>query len=136
MRSPLFSYRLEPKRTKQLSSKLPIPERMRANLSPFLSAVLVLLCLGIGCCHKSAPHWVTLTWDASAPAKGVAVKSYNIYRSTTSGGPYAKLASHVVGPPYEDRLVNSGRTYFYVVTALDQSDHESGYSREIKAAIP
>lgn len=109
---------------------------MKTVLSPLLLAVFALLCLGIEGCHKAAPHWVTLTWDIPASAKGVAVKSYNIYRGTTSGGPYAKLALHVPGPPYEDRLVNSGRTYFYVVTALDQSDHESGYSREIKATIP
>jgi hypothetical protein len=42
-----------------------------------------------------------------------------VYRSTTSGGPFVKIASQVPGPPYEDRLLGSGRTYFYVVTALD-----------------
>ena len=109
---------------------------MKTNLSPFSLAVFVLLCLGIEGCHKSASHRVTLTWDAPAQATGVTVKSYNIYRGTTSGGPYAKLALHVPGPPYEDRIVTSGHTYFYVVTAVDQANHESRFSREIKATIP
>jgi len=64
------------------------------------------------------------------------VVSYNIYRSTTPGGQYAKIASGVSRPPYDDRIVTSGRTYFYVVTAVDQSGHESRFSGEAKAAIP
>jgi hypothetical protein len=32
--------------------------------------------------------------------------------------------------------VGSGRTYFYVVTALDQADRESRFSAEARAMIP
>jgi fibronectin type 3 domain-containing protein len=59
-----------------------------------------------------------------------------VYRRTSSGGEYVKLASGVAGPPYEDRLVNSGRTYLYVVTAVDQAGHESQFSAEASAVIP
>ena len=97
---------------------------------------LAVLCLAVAGCHKPQPHWVTLTWDAPKPSAGVTVVSYNIYRSTTSGGPFAKLASNVAGPPFDDHLVNGGRTYYYVVTAVDQSGRESGFSAEIQAKIP
>lgn len=123
-------------KTQRLSCPDPISKAMRTHSSPLMAAVCILLCLGFEGCHKSAPHWVTLTWDAPAARPGVSTKSYNVYRSTTSGGPFVKLASHVPAPPYEDRLVTSGHTYFYVVTALDQAGHESRFSGEIRAAIP
>ncbi len=107
-------------------------DRFRTLRLPVAIAWLALA----GGCHKPQPHWVTLTWDAPKPSAGVEVASYNIYRSTTSGGPFARLASKVPGPPYDDHLVNSGRTYYYVVTAVDNSGRESGYSAEIQAKIP
>lgn len=99
--------------------------------------LLAVLCLGLVCCHHtSQPHRVTLAWEAPASVPAAAVESYNIYRSTTPGGRYAKIASGVTRPPYEDRIVTSGRTYFYVVTAVDQSGHESPFSGEVKATVP
>src|SRR5260370_38262375 len=74
-------------------------------------------------------------WEGPA-APGVSVVGYNVYRSTTSGKQFVKIASRVPGPPYEDRMVVSGQTYFYVVTALDQAGHESRFSGEIRATIP
>jgi fibronectin type 3 domain-containing protein len=67
---------------------------------------------------------------------GASIVGYNVYRSTTSGGQYVKLASRVSGPPYDDRLVVSGRTYFYVVTAVDQAGRESRFSGEVRIPIP
>ncbi len=95
----------------------------------------ILLCFALAACHH-APHSVTLKWDAPVAAAVVKVSSYNIYRSTTSGGPFVKLASGVKAPPYEDRLVTRGRTYFYVVTALDQTGRESRFSNEVRTEIP
>jgi fibronectin type 3 domain-containing protein len=109
---------------------------MKTNPSRFLRAVCALLCLGLVCCHQAQPHRVTLTWEAPPSAPGVSVVGYNVYRSTTSGRQFVKLASRVSGPPYEDRLVVSGRTYFYVVTALDQAGRESRFSGEVRATIP
>ena len=109
---------------------------MRADLSRFLLALSLLFCLGIACCHRAQPHWVTLTWKAPPTAAGVSVVGYNVYRSTTPGGPFVKLAERVPAPPYEDRLVNGGRTYIYVVTAVDQTGHESRFSGEAQAKIP
>ena len=102
----------------------------------FLLTLAVLSCLALAACHKSEPHSVTLTWEAPQATAAVSVVGYNIYRSTTSGGPFVKIATHVAAPPYNDRLVNSGRTYFYVVTAIDQAGRESRFSGEARAAIP
>jgi fibronectin type 3 domain-containing protein len=46
-----------------------------------------------------------------------------------------KIASGVPEPVYEDRQVPGGRTYFYVVTAVDQAGHESRFSSEVRAEI-
>jgi|SRR5450755_512638 len=109
---------------------------------PFTKAKSIQLLLTIGVllgalagCHQG-PHSVTLKWEAPPPVAGVTIGGYNIYRSTTSGGPFVKLVSGVSAPPYEDRLVTSGRTYFYVVTALDQTGRESRFSSEVRAVIP
>src|SRR5450755_2755467 len=109
---------------------------MRTNPFRFLLAVFALLCLGLASCQKAQPHRVTLSWEVPPVAVGVSVVGYNVYRSTTSGGQFVKLASRVPGPPYEDSLVVSGRTYFYVVTALDQNGRESRFSGEVRATIP
>jgi fibronectin type 3 domain-containing protein len=109
---------------------------MVSNLSRLLLSACALLCVSLVCCHKAGPHSVTLTWNAPQASRGAPVAGYNIYRSTISGGPFVKIASQVPGPPYEDRLTASGRTYFYVVTSLDQAGRESRFSAEARAIIP
>jgi len=79
---------------------------------------------------------VTLTWHAPVAGPGVSIIGYNIYRRPDYSGQFAKVASRVSGPPYDDRLVVSGRTYIYVVTALDQAGRESRFSAETRATIP
>ncbi len=109
---------------------------MRTNPSRLLLTLCALLCIGLACCHKAPPHSVTLTWEEPPAARGVSVVGYNVYRSTTAGKQFVKIASRVTGPSYQDRLVVSGRTYFYVVTALDQVGRESRFSGEVRATIP
>jgi len=87
--------------------------------------------------HGNAkPHSVTLSWHSPQPVSGVTVVSYNVYRSTTPGGPYVRLASGITALRYDDRIVNPGRTYFYVVTSVDQRGRESRYSNESQAVVP
>ena len=86
--------------------------------------------------QQRKPHRVILTWHPSTPNNGVPIAGYNVYRSTISGGPYVRLASRVPDVSYIDTLVNSKQTYFYVVTAVDQSNRESKYSNEARAMIP
>jgi len=78
-------------------------------------------------------HSVALSWNASAST----VSGYNIYRSTVSGGGYARLNSSLVSVlAYTDSTIQSGTTYYYVTTAVDANGVESTYSNEISAAIP
>jgi fibronectin type 3 domain-containing protein len=77
-------------------------------------------------------HTVDLSWSASTNVVG-----YNIYRGTVSGGPYTMINSSLDGTTaYTDNTVVSGRTYYYVATAVDASSNESGYSNQATAVIP
>lgn len=59
---------------------------------------------------------------------------YNVYRSTTSGGAYAKINSALLsGSSYTDTGVANGTTYYYVVTAVDLAGNESAYSGQASA---
>lgn len=80
-----------------------------------------------------AAHSVSLSWDPSTST----VVGYNVYRGTQTGGPYTMVNSSVqAGTTYSDNNVQSGATYFYVVTAVDASSQESGFSNETMALIP
>ncbi len=71
-------------------------------------------------------EYVFLDWnDSTQPS----VESYNVYRSTSSGGPYAYLGGDVLSE-YEDDTGVNGVRYYYVVTAVDNLARESGYSNE------
>jgi hypothetical protein len=63
---------------------------------------------------------------------------YYVYRSTLSGSGYAKLnpASTAPTTTYTDSTVQSGVTYYYVVTAVDSGGNESSFSNQSMAAIP
>jgi Domain of unknown function (DUF4082)/Purple acid Phosphatase, N-terminal domain/Viral BACON domain len=78
-------------------------------------------------------HSVALSWKPS-PDSGVV--SYSVYRSTTSGSSYGLLASAIGGPAYTDSSVESGTVYYYVITAVDHTGRESGYSNEARTAVP
>lgn len=79
-------------------------------------------------------HWVTLGWDASTSND---VIGYNVYRGTQSGGPYSRINSTVDSATSAiDNSVFGGRTYYYVVSAINTDGQESSYSNETKAVIP
>jgi len=74
---------------------------------------------------------VSLNWNDNSEAD---LNGYNVYRSTTSGSGYAKINDPlVVSSNYTDGNVSNGTTYYYVVTAVDNSSNESGYSSEVPA---
>jgi hypothetical protein len=56
---------------------------------------------------------VTLSWTPS-----VGANSYNLNRSTQSGGPYATVAN-LAGTGYTDTTVTNGITYYYAVSAVN-----------------
>jgi len=77
-------------------------------------------------------HSVSLSWSASTST----VTGYNVYRGTSSGGPYTVIDSGSSATSSTDNAVQAGQTYFYVVTAVDAQGNESVYSNQAKATIP
>jgi hypothetical protein len=91
-----------------------------------------LLLSGTG--DLQAVHSVALEWDASTSS---GVTGYRVYRGTVLGGPYTRLtASAVPVMQYTDTSVQAGHTYYYVVTSVDSSGVESGYSSQVAITIP
>jgi Abnormal spindle-like microcephaly-assoc'd, ASPM-SPD-2-Hydin len=79
-------------------------------------------------------HSVALGWNTSTSS---GVVGYNIYRGTVSGGPYTRINSALDSTPYDtDSSVQAGKTYYYVVAAVESSGAESTYSNQAQAAIP
>jgi Abnormal spindle-like microcephaly-assoc'd, ASPM-SPD-2-Hydin len=83
---------------------------------------------------QQSTHTVGLTWADSATT----VAGYNVYRGTNTGGPYvSKLtASPTTSTQFADTGLQSGQTYYYVVTAVDSNGVESAYSNQTAASIP
>ncbi|MGH9503190.1 MAG: DUF4082 domain-containing protein [Terriglobales bacterium] len=78
-------------------------------------------------------HSVALSWQANTNPH---VVSYRLYRSTLSGLSYSLSASAIGRPIFIDQTVQSGATYYYVVTAIDDQGQESAYSNQAVATIP
>jgi hypothetical protein len=74
---------------------------------------------------------VALAWNANTDA-GLA--GYDVYRASTSGGPYTNLtATPVTSPAYTDTGVVNGTTYYYVVKAINTASQLSGASNQVSA---
>ena len=83
----------------------------------------------------SAPvtHSVSLSWTPNSPP----VAGYNVYRGSARTGPFSRINPALdVTTAYSDANVQSGQTYYYVVTAVNSSGIESGYSNAVQAVIP
>jgi len=95
------------------------------NLSVTLCSVLsVALIVLWGCCSAGA---VTLEWDANTDD----TVKYRVYAGTSSGD-YTVMQEAVEPPLVMD--IADGEWYF-VVTAVDGADNESGYSNEVSTII-
>jgi hypothetical protein len=84
-----------------------------------------------------AAYPLSLTATAGANSVNVSCSAspsaafYNVYRGTTSGGPYTEIATGVTNT-YTDTAVVVGTTYYYVMTAYNGTS-ESLYSPEANA---
>ncbi|MHC4500929.1 MAG: fibronectin type III domain-containing protein, partial [Planctomycetota bacterium] len=74
--------------------------------------------------------FVDLKWTANTEQD---LAGYNVYRSMTSGEPYSQAAGGVDSNSYTDNGLAKGRTYYYVVKAVDTSLNTSGSSNEASA---
>lgn len=100
---------------------------------PALVQQIVNAALGEGCA-AAVSHSVSLTWTASTSAN---IAGYNVYRSTTSGGPYTQLnASLLTTTSYTDNSVTAGQTYYYVATSVDTSNDQGAYSNQAQTTVP
>ncbi len=68
---------------------------------------------------------VQIKWDDNGAAK------YTVYRSTTAGGPYTRVATVETGTEFVDEDVSRGITYYYVVRGVACA--ESTNSVEVSA---
>lgn len=71
---------------------------------------------------------VDLSWDEVDGAI-----SYNIKRRETTGDEYMTIATGITINSYSDSTVSNGKTYYYVVTAVNTSGTESANSNEVSA---
>jgi hypothetical protein len=77
-------------------------------------------------------HHVALVWNSSS-----AVEGYNVYVASVSGGPYSRVNAVLIpSASYADFSVQSGHSYFYVVTSVSTANKESAHSSEVKATVP
>jgi fibronectin type 3 domain-containing protein len=102
--------------------------------------LVVCLALLAGCLPKTTPPAaapdslvatagdasVSLTWTASSGAT-----SYNVKRSTTTGGPFTQVAAPTLAS-YTDSSLTNGTTYYYVVSAVSSAG-ESANSAQASA---
>ncbi|MGA1870349.1 MAG: DUF2341 domain-containing protein [bacterium] len=69
---------------------------------------------------------VTISWQEARDCEGEPVAGYNLYRSTTPSGSFAKINSELITETsYEDSSGMSMTLYYYVVTSVDNSGDES-----------
>jgi len=77
---------------------------------------------------------VQLEWNPNSEPD---LSGYNIYRSNQSGFGYVRLnATLIPGTTYTDTTIDAGQTYYYVCTAVNASDLESGFSNEVPYTVP
>lgn len=79
-----------------------------------------------GLTASAANAQVNLTWSASTGAT-----AYYVKRSTTTGGPYAQIATPTT-TSYADNTVSNGTKYYYVVSAYNTYG-QSANSAEVSA---
>jgi fibronectin type 3 domain-containing protein len=85
------------------------PNSAEVNATPNLSVPVA----PTGLTATAGNAQVVLSWTASASAT-----SYNVKRSTTSGGPYT-IVNSPAATNYADTGLSNGTPYYYVVTAVN-----------------
>jgi len=112
------------------------------TLEPFSSKVLTIL-LDSDTVPPAAPANLTATavssnridldWDDNTESD---LAGYTVKRATTSGGPYTSIATGVTSSNYSDTGLSPETTYYYVVSAKDNSNNSSENSAEASATTP
>ena len=73
---------------------------------------------------------VQVAWTV---ASGAQPASYTLSRGLTASGPYGVIATGLLGLTYDDRTVQNGVRYYYVVTGVDAVGNGGAVSNEVHA---
>lgn len=77
--------------------------------------------------------FVDLVWSPDAEAD---LAGYNIFRHEEGGQPVKLNSEPVKAPAFRDPNVQSGKKYFYSVSAVDERNNESARSDEASEQVP
>src|SRR5829696_7667324 len=95
-----------------------LTDSQNVNANAFNAATLFA---PAGVAANAAGTTITVSWSAV----GFSIDGYNVYRSTSSGGPYTRVNGAVVtGTSYPDSGLAAG-TYYYVVRLVNARGTES-----------
>jgi fibronectin type 3 domain-containing protein len=84
-----------------------------------------------GITAQAGDKQVSLVWTANAETD---LDRYDVYRSTTPGGPYVKInVAPVLAPNYTDTSVTNNTAYYYAIKAVDKASNAASYSLEAAA---
>ena len=111
-----------------------IPNASALSNSPSAIAYNVAPSSPTGLSAQTSYQTVSLSWNVNTELD---LSGYNVYRTTESGTNYVKLnGSLLTSTTHQDANVTAGTTYFYVATAVDNTDLESAYSAEVSLIPP
>ena len=94
----------------------------------FFSVLLVALLISVW----ARAEQVTLAWDANTEAD---LAGYKVHYGTASGSYTTSVDVHKVTTAIVTGLA-AGQTYYFVVTAYNAANNESGYSNQVSYSIP
>jgi len=102
-----------------------------------ISAIILLFSVSVSHAQSVATGKATLSWDSNTEAD---LAGYRVYQSQVSGvytsPPVADIPAPVIGTPsFQISSLSEDQTYFWVVTAYDNSGNESGFSNEVTKTI-
>jgi len=110
----------------------------------FLKLLSILSLLAVIACGVGRADQVTVTfgWQQDIPSPND-LKEWKLYKANVTGGPYAQIAVFpftTVQTEYTGVVVVSypagqKTKYFYVLTSVDTSGNESGYSNEVSLEL-
>jgi len=103
------------------------------KLIPILILILVFAGLAV------AENQVTLAWDVpQADIDQGDFGGWKIHSATVQGGPYSESSTINYDASFDyqaiitiPEIIGDSVTYYFVVTAFDTAENESGYSNEV-----
>jgi len=108
------------------------------NLSVALAAILMMVVMASSSVAL-AECSVEFSWS---PNPESFVTGYNIYYGTSQGGPYSFVVNDGNPAPVDGLIhgtvsgLTEGNTYYFVATAYDADDNESGPCAEVSYTCP